>query len=112
MTTATLKRAPISHRKLSLACDLVRGGMKSSEASTILMFQVQKSCQILYKVLLSAIANAENNHNTDPDSLVIDKINVGPATRLKRFHPRGRGKSAPVRKHYSNITVTLKSQTN
>lgn len=112
MTIATLKRAQISHRKLSLACDLIRNGMKASDASTLLMFQVQKSCQILYKLLLSAIANAENNHDIDPDSLVVDKIEVGPATRLKRFHARGRGRSAPIRKHYSNITVVLKSQAN
>jgi len=112
MTTATLTRAPISHRKLSLACNLIRNGMKTSDAVLLLSFQVQKSCQILHKLLLSAIANAENNHNTDPDSLVVDTINVGPAARLKRFHARGRGRSAPVRKHYSNITITLKSQTN
>ena len=112
MTIATLKRAPISHRKLSLACDAVRGGMKVSQATTLLVFQVQKSCQILHKLLLSAVANAENNHNTDPDTLVIDKIEVGPATALKRFHARGRCRSAPIRKHYSNITVILKSQTN
>ncbi len=111
MTTATLNRAPISHRKLSLAASLVRN-MKASDAVVTLSFQVQKSCQILHKLLLSAIANAENNHNTDPDSLVIDTINLGPATRLKRFHARGRGRSAPVRKHYSNITITLKSKTN
>lgn len=109
MTTATLKRAQISHRKISLACNLVRG-VKVSEASKILQFQVQKSCQILHKLLLSAISNAENNNNTDPDSLVVDRVEVGPATRLKRFHARGRGRSAPVRKHYSNITVVLKSQ--
>ena len=111
MTIATLNKAPISHRKLSLACNLVRGS-KASEAVTVLQFQVQKSCQILHNLLLSAIANAENNANTDPDSLVIDTINVGPATRLKRFHPRGRGRSSPVKKHYSNITIKLKSQTN
>jgi large subunit ribosomal protein L22 len=111
MTTATLSRAQISHRKLALGADLVRN-MKASDAILTLSFQVQKSCQIIRKLLLSAIANAENNHNTDPDSLVIDIINVGPATRLKRFHARGRGRSAPIRKHYSNITITLKSQTN
>lgn len=111
MTTATLKMAPISHRKLELACNMVRGA-KTSEAVIALQFQVQKSCRILYKLLLSAVANAENNHNTDPDSLVIDTIDVGPSKRLKRFHARGRGRSAPVRKHYSNITIRLKSQVN
>ena len=111
MTTATLNRAPISHRKLSLACDMIKN-MKTSQAVVLLSFQVQKSCQILHKLLLSAIANAENNKNIDPDSLLVETINVGPASRLKRFHARGRGKSAPVRKHYSNITITLKSQTN
>lgn len=111
MTTSTLKKAPISHRKISLASDMIRG-LKASDALRILSFQVQKSCRILYKVVLSAVANAENNHNTDPDLLVVETVNVGPATRLKRFHARGRGRSAPVRKHYSNITVILKSQTN
>ena len=111
MITATLNKAPISHRKLSLGAGLIRN-MKASDAVLTLSFQVQKSCQILHKLLLSAIANAENNHNTDPDSLFIDIINVGPATRLKRFHPRGRGRSAPVRKHYSNVTIILKSKTN
>lgn len=109
MTIATLKRAPISHRKLSLACDLIRG-LKASEASIRLQFQVQKSCQILHKLLMSAISNAENNNNIDPDSLLVSNIDVGPATRLKRFHARGRGRSAPIRKHYSNITITLISE--
>jgi large subunit ribosomal protein L22 len=111
MTIATLKMAPISHRKLELACDAIRG-LKTSAALVTLQFQVQKSCRIVYKLLLSAIANAENNHNTDPDSLVVDTIDVGPSKRLKRFHARGRGRSAPVRKHYSNITIRLKSQVN
>lgn len=111
MTTATLNMAPISHRKLELACKMVRGA-KTSDALVLLQFQVQKSCRILYKLLLSAVSNAENNHNTDPDSLIVETINVGPAKRLRRFHARGRGRSAPIRKHYSNITVTLKSQTN
>ena len=111
MTTATLSRAQISHRKLSLAAGLIRH-MKASDAVLTLSFQVQKSCQLIHKLLLSAIANAENNHNTDPDSLMIDIINIGPATRLKRSHARGRGRSAPIRKHYSNITITLKSKIN
>ncbi len=111
MTTATLSRAQISHRKLSLAAGLIRN-MKASDAVLTLSFQVQKSCQLIHKLLLSAIANAENNHNTDPDSLMIDIINIGPATRLKRSHARGRGRSAPIRKHYSNITITLKSKIN
>lgn len=108
MITATLNRAPISHRKIELAAALVRG-MKAEDAVIQLKFQKQKSCHILSKVVRSCVANAENNANIDPDTLVIDRIEIGRDTGLRRFHARGRGRSARVTKHYSNIKVILKS---
>jgi large subunit ribosomal protein L22 len=108
MVTSILKKAPISHRKMSIAAGLVRG-MKVGEAVLQLKFANLKACHILHGVVKSAIANAENNMNIDPDTLVVDIIDVGPATRLKRFSPRARGRSNIVRKHYSNIRVVLKT---
>jgi large subunit ribosomal protein L22 len=111
MTTATLSRAQISHRKLALGANLVRN-MKASEAVLTLSFQVQKSCQIIRKLLLSAIANAENNHNMDVDNLFVKRIDVGRAFALKRFSARARGRSSQILKTFSNIRVVLVEKQN
>jgi large subunit ribosomal protein L22 len=59
------------------------------------------------KVLQAAIANAENNHQLDVDRLVVSEASVGRALVMKRFHTRGRGKSARVEKPFSNLTVIV-----
>jgi len=61
------------------------------------------------KVLQAAIANAENNHQLDVDRLVVSEASVGRALVMKRFHTRGRGKSARIEKPFSNLTVIVAS---
>jgi large subunit ribosomal protein L22 len=62
------------------------------------------------KVLQAAIANAENNHQLDVDRLVVKEATVGRAFVLKRFHARGRGRSAGVQKYFANLMVVVRER--
>ncbi|MGH7035854.1 MAG: large ribosomal subunit protein uL22, partial [Stellaceae bacterium] len=62
------------------------------------------------KVLQAAIANAENNHQLDVDKLVVKEATVGRAFALKRFHARGRGRSAAVQKYFANLLVVVRER--
>jgi large subunit ribosomal protein L22 len=62
------------------------------------------------KVLQAAIANAENNHQLDVDKLVVGEASVGRAFVLKRFHARGRGRSAGVQKYFANLRVVVRER--
>lgn len=95
-----------SVQKINLVAKLVTG-MKAFDALTQLKFCRKRAAGDLYQVLNSAIANAENNHSRDIDSLYIDRITVGKSFVLKRFHARGRGRAAGIKKPYSNITIYL-----
>jgi large subunit ribosomal protein L22 len=95
-----------SERKLNLLAQLIRG--KSAAAALIdLEFARKRMAVEVKKVLESAIANAENNHNLDVDRLVVKEATVGRTMTLKRFHARGRGKSAGVEKPFANITIIV-----
>jgi large subunit ribosomal protein L22 len=82
-------------------------GLPASEALKLLQFSNLKISLIVRKLIQSAVANAENNHNMDADELYIEKINVGRAFALKRFSARGRGRSSRILKTFSNIRVIL-----
>jgi large subunit ribosomal protein L22 len=60
------------------------------------------------RTLESAIANAENNHDLDVDSLVVAEAHVGPALMLKRWTPRGRGRIGKIRKRFSHLTIVVR----
>jgi len=62
------------------------------------------------KVLASAIANAENNHNLDVDQLVVAEASVGKGLVMKRFHARGRGKSTRILKPFSRVRIVVREQ--
>ena len=62
------------------------------------------------KVLASAIANAENNHNLDVDALVVAEASVGKSITMKRFHTRGRGKSTRILKPFSRLRIVVREQ--
>src|SRR3546814_6797853 len=81
-----------SAQKLNLVAALIRG-RKVEDAMNILAFSKKAMAVDVRKVLASAIANAENNHNLDVDTLVISEASVGKSLTMKRFHARGRGKS-------------------
>ena len=79
-----------SAQKLGLVAALIRG-RKAEEAMNILSFSTKAMARDAQKVLASAIANAENNHNLDVDALVVAEASVGKSITMKRFATRGRG---------------------
>jgi large subunit ribosomal protein L22 len=95
-----------SERKLNLLAQLIRG-KTVAKALVELEFSRRRMSVEVKKVLESAIANAENNHNLDVDRLYVKQATVGRTLTLKRFHARGRGKSAGVEKPFSNITILV-----
>ncbi|MFZ2996967.1 50S ribosomal protein L22 [Sphingobium sp.] len=96
-----------SAQKLNLVATLIRG-RKVEDALNILSFSTKAMAVDVRKVLASAIANAENNHNLDVDSLVVAEASVGKAFTLKRFHARGRGKSTRILKPYSRVRIVVR----
>ena len=96
-----------SAQKLNLVAGLIRG-KKAEEAMNILAFSKRAMAQDARKVLASAIANAENNHNLDVDSLVVSEASVGKSITMKRFHARGRGKSTRILKPFSRLRIVVR----
>ena len=103
---ATAKYLRISPRKARQIVDLIRG-KSAQEALTILQFIPKKSAEMVYKVLKSAVANAENNYNLDVDQLVVSKAFVDQGPTLKRVRPRAMGRGYLIRKRASHITVAV-----
>jgi large subunit ribosomal protein L22 len=101
------KYIPGSAQKLNLLAQMIRG-KKAGRALVDLQFSKRRVAQDVRKVLQSAIANAENNHNLDVDRLIVAEATVGKTLKLKRFHARGRGRAAAVEKKFSNITITVR----
>ena len=95
-----------SPRKLNLVAKTIRGKAASS-ALAELTFSRRRIARDVKKVLQAAIANAENNHQLDVDRLFVKEATVGRAFVLKRFHTRGRGRSARVEKMFAHLTVVV-----
>ena len=93
--------------KLNLVAGLIRG-KKAGEAMNILAFSTKAMAVDVRKVLASAIANAENNHNLDVDALVVKEASVGKALVMKRFTPRARGRASRITKPFSRIRVVVR----
>ena len=106
-TKATLRGVRLSVDKGRLVADLIRG-KKVDHALNILSFTQKKAAGIVKKVLESAIANAENNHNLDVDALVVHEASVGKSITMKRFHTRGRGKSTRILKPFSRLRIVVR----
>ncbi|HEU0156444.1 MAG TPA: 50S ribosomal protein L22 [Stellaceae bacterium] len=106
---ASLKGLRTSPRKLNLVAQTIRGKTASS-ALAELTFSHRRIAREVKKVLQSAIANAENNHQLDVDRLYVKEATVGRAFVLKRFHTRGRGRSARVEKHFAHLTVVVRER--
>ncbi len=106
---AYLRTVRISPRKLNLVAGLIRG-KSASKALTDLTFSKRRIAEDVKKLLMSAIANAENNHNLDIDRLFVAEATVGKAIVMKRFHARGRGKAASIEKFFSNMTIIVRER--
>ncbi|MDI2112431.1 50S ribosomal protein L22 [Commensalibacter nepenthis] len=95
-----------SPRKLNLVAGLIRNE-PVSQALAKLTFSKRRIAQQVKTILESAIANAENNHQLDVDRLVVSRAEVGKAMVMRRFHARGRGRSAQIEKFFSHIKIVV-----
>lgn len=105
---AHLRNIRITPKKTSIIAELVRG-KKANEALNILKFTPKKAAKFLYKVIRSAVANAENNFKQDKNHLIIKSLIVTEGPPLKRGKPASRGRWHPIIKRTSHITVTLEA---
>ena len=96
-------------RKLNLIAGMIRG-LSAQPALAALTFSKKRAALDVKKVLQSAIANAENNHQLDVDRLFVAEAFVGNSFKLKRFHARARGRGVSVAKQWSNLTVVVRER--
>ena len=104
---AVARTIRISPQKLNLDAALIRG-KKVDKALAELEFSRKRIASTVKKTLESAIANAENNHDLDVDSLVVAEAFVGKSIVMKRFHARGRGRSSRIEKPFSHLTIVVR----
>jgi large subunit ribosomal protein L22 len=102
--TSTIR---ISPQKLNLVAGLIRG-KKVAAALADLTFSRKRIAGDVKKTLESAIANAENNHDLDVDSLIVAEAHVGKSLVLKRWTPRARGRVGRVEKKFSHLTIVVR----
>ena len=106
---ATLKNARISARKVKIVIDLIRG-KSTAEALAILKYTPKAASPLVEKLVKSAIANAENNHNMDADKLYIAEIYANQGATMKRIRAATQGRANRIRKRTSHIEVVLKER--
>jgi large subunit ribosomal protein L22 len=105
---AVARHVRISATKARRVVNLVRG-LPASQALTVLRFAPQAASSQVYKVLASAVANAENNERLDPESLLVSEAYVDEGPTLKRFRPRAQGRAYRIRKRSCHITIAVES---
>lgn len=98
----------VTPMKARRVVDLIRG-LPAADAQAVLRFAPQDASDPVGKVLDSAIANATNNHNLDPASLVVAEAYVDEGPTMRRFRPRAQGRAFRIRKRTSHITVILET---
>ena len=103
---AHLKYARISPRKVQIVCDLIRG-KDTKTAQAILMATPKAASELLLKLLKSAVSNAENNHNMDPEKLYVSTTYANGGPILKRGMPRAQGRMYRINKRTSHITICV-----
>ena len=106
MVNATAKYVRVSPRKAGDMAQLIRG-KKVAEAKAILKLSPRVAAKVVGKVLDSAVANAENNHDLDADDLYVVQAYVNGGPTIKRFQPRAMGRASRIRKRTSHITVCV-----
>lgn len=106
---ASLRGARVSAQKARLVADQIRG-KGVAEALEILQFSPKKSAALLFKLLNSAISNAENNQGADIDELFVHEIQVGEGATMKRFSARAKGRGTRILKRTSNIVIRVQER--
>ena len=104
---AVARSLRISPQKLNLVAGLIRG-KKVDQALAELEFSEKRLAGDVRKCVMSAVANAENNHALDVNDLIVAEAYVGKNLVMKRFHARGRGRGAPILKPFSQLTVVVR----
>ena len=104
---AVARMLRVSPQKLNLVAQLIRG-KKVSAALADLTFSQKRIARDVKKTLESAVANAENNHQLDVDSLVVAEAHVGKSLVLKRTTPRARGRVGSIHKRFSHLTLVVR----
>lgn len=100
------KYARVAPLKVRRVLDAIRG-KQALEAATLLNFMPHASARLVNKVLKSAIANAENNHQIPASELKVTACYVDAGPTLKRFQPHAQGRAFPIKKRTSHITVVV-----
>ena len=103
---AHLSYARIAPRKVKIVCDLIRG-KDVGTAAAILKQTPKAASEPLLKLLMSAVANAENNHNMDAGNLYVSAVSADSGPILKRARPRAQGRSYRINKRTSHITLVV-----
>ncbi|WP_428391412.1 50S ribosomal protein L22 [Lichenicoccus sp.] len=103
---AITRNIRVSPRKLNLVAGLIRN-KPAAQAVATLTFSKRRIALQVRKTLESAIANAENNHQLDVDQLVVTHAEVGKSIVMRRFHARGRGRSAQIEKFFSHLKIVV-----
>src|SRR3972149_6731136 len=104
---AVARNLRVSPRKLNLVAGLIRG-KKVDHALADLEFSRKRIAQDVRKCVMSAVANAENNHQLDVNDLVVSEAYVGKNLIMKRFAARGRGRGSQILKPFSEITIIVR----
>lgn len=107
---AVTRQIRVSPQKLNLVATLIRG-KKVNTALADLTFSRKRIASTVKKTLESAIANAENNHDLDVDSLIVAEAHVGKSIVMKRFHVRGRGRASRIERAFSHLTIVVREVT-
>ena len=107
--TAIANHIRISPRKVKLVLDIIRN-QPADKALAILKYTPKAACEVLEKLLKSAIANAENNHNMDVARLYVAECFVCPGPTLKRIRPKDHGRAHRILKRTSHMTIVLKER--
>ncbi|WP_213453146.1 50S ribosomal protein L22 [Rhizomonospora bruguierae] len=105
---AVARHVRVSPTKARRVVNLVRG-LPAKEALTVLQFAPQAASEQVYKVVASAVANAENNERLDPDALLVAEAYVDEGPTLKRFQPRAQGRAYRIRKRTCHITIVVEA---
>ena len=103
---STLRYARISPRKVQIVCDLIRG-KSVAQATAILMSTPKAASELMLKILKSAAANAENNHQMDPEKLYVSACYANPGPIIKRIMPRAQGRAYRINKRTSHVTIAV-----
>ncbi|PIT68320.1 MULTISPECIES: 50S ribosomal protein L22 [Bartonella] len=104
---AVTRTIRVSPQKLNLVAAMIRG-KRVNVALADLMFSRKRIAATVKKTLESAIANAENNHDLDIDSLIVAEAYVGKSIVMKRFHVRGRGRASRIERPFSHLTIIVR----